>query len=642
MNFADFNLKEYNITFCKKTNCYMFVHYLNKKFGFDIFTNTFFDDFDVYVNNIDTFSVDKVYRKSYTSEDGYVRKLRQLLLSFKKGELTPFYFYAKDHLPVIDDSSRYYDSTYSASYLSKYKSLVKGKATNISLYVPKNLSDDILLESLESYRLEHPEFAYHLEFAKVFIGMVVFKYMEVRTYKYKCKFSTESLYNKSLHNGFAQFSFEDITEILGIVNGHSYREALVKSGIILCDDVYYSYENNKKAYGYKINPKFFKNDEKDDLSVYNKYVVTLPEAKYRLTSYRNRISKLKKTAKILKDAEYKQMEKDVIALLGNISVDDVRKLYKDDPYAYYNIPNGDIKQLKRKLKDDNQIHIDEFINTLVFIQDGNYYFNVCDTFGNRFHSPLTNLKSWIRQLISYNGKQYMNVDIVNSQFAIFANIIEYPEQIKKLLAKTEWKSHNGKTIMPLNDILDTITVAKTEYFEWKFEEYCQNNDISNLTAEELEVIREDMNHFQKFAKSARDGKLYEDIAGILNKDRTYGKTTAMKIIFGDENQFYQLKKKLFGEYGDVIKIAGLLNGNKECVSCLPKLLQTVEATIVMNIISRFRKKTDNPTLSIHDSWILAVEDLEIFMEVYKEYMAEIGLPEFLMKVEYFIHPNNMN
>jgi hypothetical protein len=236
----------------------------------------------------------------------------------------------------------------------------------------------------------------------------------------------------------------------------------------------------------------------------------------------------------------------------------------------------------------------------------------------------------------------MNVDIVNSQFAIFANIIEYPEQIKKLLAKTEWKSHNGKTIMPLNDILDTITVAKTEYFEWKFEEYCQNNDISNLTAEELEVIREDMNHFQKFAKSARDGKLYEDIAGILNKDRTYGKTTAMKIIFGDENQFYQLKKKLFGEYGDVIKIAGLLNGNKECVSCLPKLLQTVEATIVMNIISRFRKKTDNPTLSIHDSWILAVEDLEIFMEVYKEYMAEIGLPEFLMKVEYFIHPNNMN
>jgi hypothetical protein len=282
--------------------------------------------------------------------------------------------------------------------------------------------------------------------------------------------------------------------------------------------------------------------------------------------------------------------------------------YESNPYAFFGIPFGDDKALKKKLKDKNEIKIDEFINTIEYIQQGNTYFNVCDDFGGRFHSIFTNIKSWVRQFINYNGVKYISADAKNSQMALFSIAIQYPDATTDMMAGVEWSSHDGRTILPFADVMEAIKETK---------KYSDNNTKD----------------LDKFITLSNEGLLYESIALIIKKDRDHAKNCVFKTFFSNDIQFKDLKTKLAREFPSIVGLASYLN-QEDFVAHLPKLLQKIESELFINrIYRRFDKVKKYPSLTIHDSVMFHPDDLDAFNKVYNEVFEELGIPPMVLRYD---------
>jgi hypothetical protein len=251
----------------------------------------------------------------------------------------------------------------------------------------------------------------------------------------------------------------------------------------------------------------------------------------------------------------------------------------------------EIKMLNPELKDYDMIKdkfkfpIHQFNRSLISVNniDNGCFYLKRDSNVNRFHSNLTNINSVLRNAISYKGEKLVSIDITNSQ----------PYLSSILLTKEFWNKDYR---------IDNI-----------FNIYNFNSFYINyyIMLGESPVSTMDKG-FGGYVEFVSEGRLYEYLRDEFNKELGFGtfdreqtKIAVFQALFTSNTFLGQKKalpKKMFAKiFPDVYEVFKKIK--KKDKSILPRLLQSIESLLVIDIICKriSEELPDAPIFTIHDS-----------------------------------------
>jgi hypothetical protein len=463
-------------------------------------------------------------------------------------------------------------------YIEQYNKLKEEypELSKFTLVTPKYLTDIEILNVLEQYKNDYNfDFKYELEIGKLLLSKILIS----RTYT-----------NKDTNNK-KEFIQIPKTEFLYWIGNYylDYLKAFIIGNVIECDDIYYNFEFNKKALSYKINDNYFKKDR-----ILGGYYKNEPLTHWRLKvkCFQNKID-LKNKIYNNENEHYKILIEYTEILFRTINITEFEEYYINNLYEFYDINNKDEiknqKELEETLKNEDTILLNDFIQSIISIQEGNFYFNVKDTFGERFHSPFTNKNSCIRKWINYEDEQYMEIDIVNSQMSFFSLLLSEPDKIKQLIPEHQY-------------IYDEIS------------EFIDKEDV------------------KLFCKKSFDGILYEWMSTELNIDRKEAKQYMFATIFSDEITNLKKKYKLSKLIPNIIYICNRLNSwNRKLV---PKLCQRLESRLMIQRIAiNFLQVNKYPFFTVHDSFNIHPGDKLEFLKTYNKIFEDLNIEPLKIKMK---------
>lgn len=235
-----------------------------------------------------------------------------------------------------------------------------------------------------------------------------------------------------------------------------------------------------------------------------------------------------------------------------------------------------------------------------------------DDFGYRLHTNLTNLKSELRNLLTYNGLQLVSIDIVNSQ----------PYMSTLLFNSSFWELPSHHNVLTHNSIGLSITNIFNKYTTCLFIMLCKKAESS---------INSDLH---KYLEIVQNGIFYEYMAEHSNiniDNRKQVKAAMFQVLFTDNhfiNQKEAAPKRLFKElFPDVYKFFSLLKQKEK--NNMPMLLQRIESHVILLTITK-RIANENPNLpifTIHDSIVTTKGNESYIQNVMEEEMTRIfGFP----------------
>jgi hypothetical protein len=464
------------------------------------------------------------------------------------------------------------------------------------LTTPKAITDDILYAAIDKFKKEVCDFpgVVDIDYMRLGLNIIIVKTLYKKTHNIKKYFD-------KCDPDFVQVPVQLLLDLGTHPLYMYYWKALLHSNIIVCDNKYYSFEDNYKAYGYKINDIYYPKKEDEWEKMHQMHDITNDLINHNIGKYREIIRLKKDNAKKL----YTDMMFDVETLFSTIDTDEVREYYKDNIHEFYDLEKGDEEGLKKKLNDKNTLTLEQALSNIEVIQNDNYYFNVSDQFGGRFHSAFTNIKSCFRKFVKYDNERYINVDISNSQMIFLATIIENPDLASVLMKNVRWNLAKGTS---LSEVINIIKELK---------ENTNNNDLD------------------LFIQKTKEGTIYEFISEYLGCERSQAKLDLIKVIFSNDIQFLKIKRKIGKLFPTLIELANVLNV-KDDTHYLPKICQKFESEIFINRITKaFFNVKKYPAVTIHDSVMVHPKDLKSYTEVYNQVFKEIGLDPFKIKLEHY-------
>ena len=247
----------------------------------------------------------------------------------------------------------------------------------------------------------------------------------------------------------------------------------------------------------------------------------------------------------------------------------------------------------------------------------------------RYHTVLTNMRSILRNAVTYNGKKLYTLDITNSQ-PYLSTILLSSDYLIKCDQKnqsvslsfdapqTAFASFSNKNINKLSINQYNFKSSDSYIMLGLFKEAPMNTDI------------------QEYIKLAVGGRFYEELEqkyrddlGITFSLRKDIKATVFQVLFTANNYFGCEKakpKKLFAElFPEVYKILSDIKRTDKTV--LPRLLQSIESYLIVDVIcKRISQELPNaPIFTIHDSITTTeeyIEDVRKIME--EEFEKKIG------------------
>lgn len=284
----------------------------------------------------------------------------------------------------------------------------------------------------------------------------------------------------------------------------------------------------------------------------------------------------------------------------------------------------------------------------------------------RLHGTLTRLKSELRNLLFYDGKQLVSLDLKNSQ----------PFFSLALLNKNFWKDPNttvGKTstkdaycnILNIHDfthISSQLNGTVTKRMSTKVRQLAKemgidpeigkiDTQIGSLIMFAISSNLTVRKHAQKYIKLVENGNIYEFMANMFNKtshvkiDRSEAKGMMFITLFSS-NQYKQQKgaegkllfMKLFPLLEDIFEI--IKNKNK---SLLAILLQTLESHLFLKVITKriANERTELPIFTVHDSIITTLGDEDYVKRVMIEELEKAVGHTPQIKIEYY-NPENFH
>lgn len=275
------------------------------------------------------------------------------------------------------------------------------------------------------------------------------------------------------------------------------------------------------------------------------------------------------------------------------------------------------------------------------------YYMLHDDNVYRFHSNLTNMRSVLRNAITYDGKKLISIDIKNSQ----------PYLSTILLSRSFWIEKDFEPDYS-NSLPISIKNPKNEPF------YDNNNkldilNINNIKTHDIDsyIMLGDIdktlmnNEFSQYIDFVVSGTLYEFLEeqfaihlGETFATRKEVKTAVFQVLFTD-NRFLGQEdakpKKLFKQmFPFVYEVFRFIKSKDK--SLLPRLLQSIESYLIIDVIAkRISIEYPNaPIFTIHDSISTTEEYVEVVEQIMKEELTKaIGHAPKLAREEWC--KNNM-
>ena len=235
----------------------------------------------------------------------------------------------------------------------------------------------------------------------------------------------------------------------------------------------------------------------------------------------------------------------------------------------------------------------------------------------RFHTNLTNMPSRIRNAVTYDGQKLISLDIKNSQpylSTILLSrdfwIVQKFERNKNNSLSIAFDEPQSRYFSYLNKINKVFNEIKSDTLNISHINIHNNDSYIMLGEIPQSLIN---NEFQDYIDLVVSGKLYEFLEdaflqelGIELKDRKEVKAAVFQVLF-TSNQFKgqaeAAPKRLFEQkFKAVYDVFAKIKSKDK--SLLPRLLQSIESHLMINIIAK-RVSEEYPLCTniynIHDS-----------------------------------------
>lgn len=396
----------------------------------------------------------------------------------------------------------------------------------------------------------------------------------------------------------------------------------------------------------------------------NRYIVGVKSRCFRFTEKYQTVIRVEPIYKktliraILKEAKTDSISRKTYANLyqwfDGLEIDvEAAKLYLHDKYRL-DLENGVSHSLKKL--SSSLINIDKIANK-------QFHFSV-DQSAGRLHHNLTNIKSELRNFISYKGQPLVSIDIRNSQ-PVMALLLLNPEfwgieRSKLLLNDNVQKNFENQVITNFNfrKIL-SFSGSNTNilHFSNIFFQNTLNRSSLIMLAELLKSLDEP--DVQTFIQKVVKGELYEYMEEQIRqhneeitkaiKSRRDLKAIIFTVLFTSNRFFHQdnakhnaLPKRIFESiFPNVYRMLAFVKQYDKTI--LPLLLQSIESKLILEKVAKriSKEKPMLPIFTIHDSITTTVGNEQYVKKVILEEISKmIGILP-VVKEEYWL-PSNIN
>ena len=248
----------------------------------------------------------------------------------------------------------------------------------------------------------------------------------------------------------------------------------------------------------------------------------------------------------------------------------------------------------------------------------------------RMHTVLTNMKSDLRNLITYKGAPLVSIDIKNSQPYISTILVKLNNSKRGRDPLFHLKHHLKQQTPP--------TQPNNPLMLENIKEMSENEDFKIFiklvkgVPEEGESNEEDLYTYMQKEGAKR---------GLQFENRSQVKKVMFEVLFSRNRRNTQ-SKKLFNELFPSVSLV-FKSLKEEDHTLLPRLLQTIESFVILHLIAKkIAKRFPNaPIFTIHDSIVTTKEYGDKIEKImYDELTKIIGISPML-KVDHW-SPGNLD
>ena len=243
------------------------------------------------------------------------------------------------------------------------------------------------------------------------------------------------------------------------------------------------------------------------------------------------------------------------------------------------------------------------MDSINFLEKGIYYLHVDDNV-KRFWSNLCNLKSELRNFISYRGQQLCSVDIKNSQ-PFFSILLFNPDFYEETGTHLKLKDLSTKIYHTLLPIIPTIQSILTSFIQSNYIMLVKSDESKASSNLELYCTLVDKGRLYSFISD----RFFEETGARYNisvpEEKKKIKQAFFYTMYSPNNAFSDERgqmKRIFKElFPTVYKIFALIK--KKNHSHLPVILQLIESEIVVRRTARTlsERYPEMPLYTIHDN-----------------------------------------
>ncbi|MFC5193628.1 hypothetical protein ACFPIK_17780 [Algoriphagus aquatilis] len=322
-----------------------------------------------------------------------------------------------------------------------------------------------------------------------------------------------------------------------------------------------------------------------------------------------------------------------------------------DSHPKYRLPMGWIKGYK-KGESNPQLRRLKALHAIEKIYNKEYRFSIDDNVG-RFHSNLTNLKSELRNFLTWKGQKLVSVDIKNSQPLLSLMLLDKSWYLESSGSFTlsQFPTIHNPLVTPTNPLgsLSLISPSSPFYFVTCIMsvEFLQHNEYQDIV---------------KYKNIVNSGEFYKKMHLEIFKDtRPFDKAKMKEMtfqVFYSDNKFFhqdgswkdpKTKKRPDAKPKRLFEaafptLAKVFRAYKEKDNNnLPRLLQQIESTLVLkHIVPRIAsERPDLPIFTIHDSLVTTVGNEAYVERIMREEIERLTGLQPRFGIEYWT-PESVN
>jgi len=382
-----------------------------------------------------------------------------------------------------------------------------------------------------------------------------------------------------------------------IRNYYQYLKYLLKAGVLICDN---QYKKGVKCKGYKFAPEY--------------------SGETKLTELNGKIG----IAKLSRQGSISfKVKKQYSYLLKwynpNLQIDHTaarKYLQLEVDYKIKSKVRWDYDPLKKAYKHPLQQFYCSQVNINKIVSH-EFNVNIDDKVG-RLHSPLSNMKSELRNFLAYEGQSLVSIDVKSSQPCL-----------STLLFHSSFWDYNGVYDSVNIDPISVKTINMHKCFNSVTD--CSSLDsFIMLCKSHQSDLQSDVYRFKNLME---DGSFYEYMENNISKElgieytnRTDIKAAMFQVLFTD-NRFLGQKeagpKRVFKQLFPIVyeMFRKVKQSDK---TLLPIMLQRIESYLLLKVIAKriAKEKQHLPIFTIHDSVITTIGNQQYVKEVVEQEMIK--------------------